>query len=295
MTTGLYLKVLSYNVKMLPGIFGRGDDDLSRADRIATQLLARDDDVVALQEVFDETVRARLVARLGAAFPHRIDKSGDGLFDEDSGLMLLSRHAFAGEPLFFEWDQSGPLWTSDRWADKGVQLARLQLPGDFELVVGNVHLQADYEPRKYAHVRAAQIEQLAGPVGRTLAPTRRPHSVAALVVGDFNVDGGSDEHRAMLSTLRGARDLWACAHPDDPGYTVDPEVNTMAERSDPRQRLDLAIAFDALAAERLGGSPPLARLEARQLQVLRLAEEGRSLSDHDALAVHVEIGEPPAV
>ena len=284
------MKVLTYNVKMLPGIFGKGTQDLARAEQIATALLARDDDVIALQEVFDETVRRCLVHRLGGTFPHRIEKSGDDWFNEDSGLMLLSRLPFAAEPAFFEWDCKGPFWTSDRWADKGVQLARLRLSDTAEVVLGNVHLQADYAPKSYADVRAGQVEQLARVVDRGLVHAPDPERVAAIVVGDFNIIAGSTEYDAMLQTLRGARDLWFDTHPDAPGYTVDRDVNTMVPENNQKRRIDLALAFDTVPGDGPDGPISLAAMKVTSIGVVRFKHEGMSLSDHDAVAVHVEVG-----
>ncbi len=286
------MKVLTYNVKMLPGIFGKGAKDLARAEQIASALLARDDDVVALQEVFDETVRRRFVDRLGARFPHRIEKSGEDWFNEDSGLMLLSRLPFVAETAFFEWECRGPFWTSDRWADKGVQLARLRLSDTLEVVFGNLHLQADYAPKSYAEVRRGQIEQLARIVDRGLVHAPDPSRVAALVVGDFNIVAGSTEYDEALVTLRGARDLWSATHPDAPGYTVDHELNSMVTDDNPKKRIDLALAFDTLPGDGPDGPIALAAMKATSMEVVRFADGAQSLSDHDAVAVELELDAP---
>src|SRR5262249_7376091 len=55
-------------------------------------------DVIALNEVFDEDARKRLVTRLSPHFPHRVEYIDHGLNLEDSGLMLFSKFPFAPLP-----------------------------------------------------------------------------------------------------------------------------------------------------------------------------------------------------
>lgn len=286
------LRVLTYNLKMLPGLFGGGRADLARADAIADALLDRDDDVVGLQEVFDEDVRRRLVDRLGARFPHHIEKSGDDWFNEDSGLMLLSRRPFVAPTTFVEWSCKGPFWTSDRWADKGVQLARVALGNGLEAVVANLHLQAAYGSDSYRSVRDAQLGQLVRVLDRGLVHCHHPDALAAIVLGDFNVVGGSDEHADMLATLRSARDLWAVTHPSDPGYTSDPDQNTMVPAGRPKKRLDYILALDAIPGGGPGGTTALASVEVSSIEVVRFAARGASLSDHDAVAAQLTVRRP---
>lgn len=136
------LRVLTYNVAFLAAtvdlpfpfpdqkiqpndkIFG-GLAELDRADAIADAILRGDQDVVVLNEVFDDEIRARLVARLMPTYPHFVAKlqappvkivpsistfpewagfpiplpdiPGIGentVVPADSGLMLFSRHPF---------------------------------------------------------------------------------------------------------------------------------------------------------------------------------------------------------
>jgi endonuclease/exonuclease/phosphatase family metal-dependent hydrolase len=284
--------VLTYNVKMLPGLFGNGDEDLARAERIAALVRQGAYDLVAFQEVFDEDARHLLLDRLRSDLPHVVTKSGDDWFNEDSGLMIFSRHAFGADPTFFEWDAVGPLWNHDRWADKGVQIARVQLAEGLTLVFANLHMQSDRDdPDEYRHLRAAQLQQLGRVLARGLVKTRAPTTLAALVAGDFNVIAGSDEHRAMLQTLKEPRDLFGETHPDEAGHTIDP-ANTMVSNDEEPQRLDYLLAFDEVP----GGGPdgsrlPIASITVDSIGVRPFEHAGADLSDHYGVEARLRVGE----
>jgi len=100
-------KVLTYNVAGLPQTafsdddFGPDDNYTERADEIATKILQNDYDIIAFNEVFDDTLRDELLLRLAPYYPYVLEEAWQGAADtshrQDSGLMIFSR--FPGDPI----------------------------------------------------------------------------------------------------------------------------------------------------------------------------------------------------
>ena len=99
------LRLMTFNVQMLPLVAatweGVSDDAEERAERVADAILSippnERPDVIAFNEAFNEDGRDRLEARL-AAWPNKVLKIDNGVFDNDAGLMLFSRLPFHNLP-----------------------------------------------------------------------------------------------------------------------------------------------------------------------------------------------------
>ncbi len=289
--TGEPIRVLAYNVKILPSPFGDADD-VMRAAVIAENILGMQPvvDVVCLQEVFNEDVRSLLVQTLDGAFPHQVPKCHDGTwfsFDEDSGLFFASRFPIRERgdvPWhgFREFDATAP-FTSDYFTDKGVFGAALDVGerwgDDATLGVFQTHLQSDHTIRDpHPEVRARQLQECERFMQRFLARTVDPERTCGLFVGDFNVVGErtvdgvleeTDEHRALMQSEWRPVDLFREAHPEAPGYTWDAPANTRIDDDDEddRERLDYVFGMGAVPG-RAGESPtPLHPVEATAIEV----------------------------
>ena len=174
------------NTRMLP--FSSAG---SRADVIASRILAGDFAIVVLSEVFSETGRDRLVELLGTLYPFRVEYIGsEKLHRVDSGLMLLSRvplsriegspqfqtqrvrgntelgsepEQVAGYVRFVEFDDCA---SADCWAGKGAGYVRTDLSGR-PLHLFFSHMQASYGShddaarRKTVAARKSQRAQMA--------------------------------------------------------------------------------------------------------------------------------------
>jgi hypothetical protein len=100
------LKIATFNVQLPSTIMaaGQGQDDraVERADALCDAIIAlpnRDQpDVMAFNEVFNESARSKLLSRLSGSWPNVLKKIDDGGFDEDSGLMFFSRIRFFPSP-----------------------------------------------------------------------------------------------------------------------------------------------------------------------------------------------------
>lgn len=94
------VKILTYNVRMIPETWDDFCCDISNEDRaelIGDLLRTKDYDVILLNEVFDEDSKDAFVNRLGGPYPYYVRKIDKPTDMEDSGLMLFSRFPF--EPL----------------------------------------------------------------------------------------------------------------------------------------------------------------------------------------------------
>lgn len=171
--------VLTYNIKGLPAFIAQGYEEsrFGEIGRILAERQKKGDgpEIVLLQESFvDRTAELRELA----AYPFTA-KGPDSVrsLGVDSGLYILSKfpileqknRAF-GESLCEDWDC---------YANKGVQFARIQLPGvPFTLEVFNTHMQAS---RSFDGVRRKQVEVLA----QFVKENHREGS-AVIFAGDFN-------------------------------------------------------------------------------------------------------------
>lgn len=297
------IRFLTQNVMMLPGPGGeqRGRDLVAAILKASPRY-----DVLCLQEVFDEDIRRILSRGLYAQFPHRVIKCDDGdLFQEDSGLFFASRYPIHDSEEqwgakrrgwgFEEFEESSGLTTGDYWADKGIFGARLNLgtaAAGAQLLVFNTHLQSDPSTvGQYREVRAAQLRQIRMFVARACARLPNKAATAALLFGDMNVAGETDEHTAMLTRLGGPRDLFRELS-KAPGYTWDGTSNQLIPADDrDRLRLDYALAFDHIpdvGNPAFAGSLRACRCLATAVEQLGTTAKTR-LSDHFGVSVTVDL------
>lgn len=251
------LRVLTLNVKMLPGFGG-----LDRARRITRAIRSAEPpyDLVCMQEVFDEDVRGHFVRNLRGEYPFILSKfDGGWLAVEDSGLFIASRYPIE-EAIFERFDGKGPFYAADFWAAKGVSGARLDLselePG-LVLYVFNTHLHAaPGHPKRYQEVRQDQIRQVRDLIAKTLGRLNDAADAVCLLLGDMNVVGedrrsdqlkATAEYRRMLGILERPRDLFREGNGDDPGFTWDPTRNRLTSWDGGRlERLDYILVFDTV-------------------------------------------------
>jgi endonuclease/exonuclease/phosphatase family metal-dependent hydrolase len=278
------VKLMTWNVGMLPGLVGKGAADLRRAHRICDRILAVAPHLLLLQEVFDENARAVFSGRLRAMYPYRVEKCGVGaLLREDSGLYFASRlPVLEGSEVFVSFTARDPL-LDERVASKGILGVWIDLRecgADLLLGVFNTHLHADHgEPGRYAAVRRRQIAQARRVIDRSVARVAGSRRRAVVLLGDLNIVGETEEYRRALELLPDAVDVVRSWSPDGAFFTWDPARNPMIE--DPggaRERLDHVLAW------RLGGGARLRGLICRGVELDRPAP-GKTLSDHYGIVV----------
>ena len=96
------------------------------------------------------------------------------------------------------------------------------------LRLGVVHLESTQRNAETREAQLRQLEPLLAPPG------------ACLLVGDFNFCASGPEGQRMVA---GMRDAWSVAHPQEPGWTIDPLRNPLL-RPGPPARLDRVLVRD---------------------------------------------------
>jgi endonuclease/exonuclease/phosphatase family metal-dependent hydrolase len=235
------IRAIAYNVQFLPGFAAwanRRPHTAYRAREIGRQLASFD--IVALNEVFDDLSRRRLLEALRANAPgsvHEIvsDEPSDHRFC--AGLAIITRFPIVATHQFAystgsEVRSKGIL--ADGFAAKGVLHARLELtapvaPGhETAHPPRHVDVFVTHLESRDPAIRAVQCQEL----GRFVARHRAP-GADAVVLGDFNIRGphdgqlpASSEYDSMLAALNGHgdhsafQDLWP-VHGHGPGGTND--------------------------------------------------------------------------
>ncbi|MFI9815663.1 sphingomyelin phosphodiesterase [Saccharothrix variisporea] len=203
-------KIASYNVFMLARTLYPNWGQVTRADLIDRQDVLAGQDVVVLQELFDNTAGDRLLTNLSDTYPHRTPTVGRtrGGWDatlgdyrdtavEDGGVAVLSRWPITRRVQHVYRDGCGP----DRLSNKGFAYVRLGSPTGPVHVIGT-HMQSEDSSCTVspASVRARQRAEIAAFVAAERIPAGEPLYVA----GDMNVIRAGAEYATMLTDLGAA-------------------------------------------------------------------------------------------
>jgi hypothetical protein len=199
----------------------------THANRVVNALKKNSPDVIVFNELFDDTIRERLVAEFKMSHSHMISSIDFGTNRvippafQDSGLAVFSRFPFkelvektplssfmieSTDKRVFAPDPSGLLSTSsvfdgtgfdacdldDCLAAKGAGLVRIALPrNNLNLVL--THMQADNPPfpnipdTTAPDVRVKQFGQVQELLQNRLPPDAFNYSNATVIVGDLNI------------------------------------------------------------------------------------------------------------
>ncbi|MGO1049602.1 sphingomyelin phosphodiesterase [Crossiella sp. CA198] len=245
-------RVASHNVFLFSKLIYPNWGQDHRADLIDSQGVLANQDVVVLQEAFDNAASDRLFANLSDSYPHRtpvVGRSKAGwdvtrgdytdLYPEDGGVAILSRWPIAERVQHVYKPKCG----TDSFSAKGFAYTRINSPSGPLHVLGT-HLQADDGGcnGKAPSVRAGQLAELAAYVRERNIPASEP----VIVAGDLNVNLGTPEYTAALGTLNARDPERHTGHP----YSYDPQTNSIAKNRDaasPRQRLDYILLLNGHA------------------------------------------------
>lgn len=157
-------------------------------------------DIIAIQEATPPLVQ--LLLSQDWVKDYYISESSAATTVKTYGNLLLSRLPFTlVEHQFAE--------------NKRVLVGTWQINEEF-FHVAVVHLTSDYA-KNALDKRKHQLS--------TIIKYLQQYSGSCLIVGDFNIKG--DEQTEVL-TEAGFVDVWREVNPDDPGYTFDPERNSLA-------------------------------------------------------------------
>ncbi len=220
------LRILSYNVKMLPRIFPHLKHyPVKRAPLIPQYILADSIDIVVFQEMFDAKARHILTKGLKHEMPYII---GPGNlrpkgYKKGSGVMIMSRYPFKFLEKIKYNECKG---TPDCRARKGVILVEVN-DGKRTYQIAGTHMQAGGGRA----IKQSQIEQ-AGELMRQF----RKEGVPQIFCGDFNV---RNNDTAMFSKLLKDCESDAGTLSGELQYTSDHKLNDMYDHNpDKRNTVD---------------------------------------------------------
>jgi endonuclease/exonuclease/phosphatase family metal-dependent hydrolase len=272
------VRVLTLNTWNLPFRLARHAP--LRLSAIGEAIADLDADVVAFQEVWTASGRARLLlagARAGYRHTWHRPRALGG-----SGLLVLSRWPIR-DAKFLPYRPAGlpqRVQHADYYGGKGLVLLTLDPDeaGKVPFALAATHLHADYVPPdahdEYLGTRTAQIVQLA----HALLPVELP----LIAAGDWNTQEGDDEYEVLIGLSR-AQDVAAA---------LDARQDTMIEghpyhgASSRGQRIDMILSRDGRS--RRAHPVSIRRVLDEPLRFGR--DEGR-YSDHAGLLAEIEIEE----
>ncbi|MFE1267969.1 sphingomyelin phosphodiesterase [Streptomyces sp. NPDC058758] len=238
------LKVLTYNTFLFSKTLypNWGQDHRARAIPAAPYFQGQD--VVVLQEAFDNSSSDALKANAAAAYPHQTpvvgrSKTGwdatGGAYSattpEDGGVTILSKWPIVRKEQYVYKDACGADW----YSNKGFAYAVLDVNGSRVHVVGTHAQSTDpgCSAGEAAQMRSRQFKAL----DAFLDAKNIPADEQVIVAGDMNVDSRTPEYATMLADAGLAGADARTGHP----YSFDTELNSIAaERypDDPREDLD---------------------------------------------------------
>nr|AFG28173.1 putative phospholipase [Streptomyces sp. enrichment culture clone 1 MDM-2011] len=238
------LRVLTYNAFIFSKTLYPNWGQDHRAAEIPKTSFFRGNDVVVLQEAFDNSASDALLRNASAQYPYQTpvvgrSKSGwdatggsySATTPEDGGVSVLSKWPIVRKEQYVFKDACG----SDWWSNKGFAYAQLNVNGTPVHIVGT-HAQST-DPGCSAGEAAQMRSRQFKAIDTFLDAKEIPASEQVIVAGDFNVDFHSSEYASLLSdaglTAADAR----TGHP----YSFDTRDNSIASErypDDPREDLD---------------------------------------------------------
>lgn len=241
------LQVLSYNVFLFSkSLYPNWGQD-HRAKEIPATSFFRGNDVVVLQEAFDNSSSDALKANAAAEYPYQTPVMGRGksgwdatggaysaFTPEDGGVTVLSRWPILRKEQYVYKDACGADW----YSNKGFVYVVLDVNGTRVHVVGT-HAQST-DPGCGAGEAAQMRSRQFKAVDAFLDGKNIPASEQVIVAGDFNVDSRTPEYGTMLADAGLVGADARTGHP----YSFDTRENSIAADrypNDPREDLDYVL------------------------------------------------------
>ncbi|GAA2773338.1 sphingomyelin phosphodiesterase [Streptomyces showdoensis] len=241
------LKVLTYNVFLMSkNLYPNWGQD-HRAAAIPAASFFQGNDVVVLQEAFDNSASDALKANAAAQYPYQTpvvgrSKSGwdatGGAYSattpEDGGVTLLSKWPVVRKEQYVYKDACGADW----WSNKGFVYAVLDVNGTKVHVVGTHAQSTDpgCSAGEAAQMRSRQFKN----IDAFLDAKNIPAGEQVIVAGDMNVDSRTPEYATMLADAGLVGADARTGHP----YSFDTSLNSIANYrypTDPREDLDYVL------------------------------------------------------
>ncbi|MFG2141250.1 sphingomyelin phosphodiesterase [Streptomyces sp. NPDC048650] len=242
-----HLKVLTYNAFLMSqNLYPNWGQD-HRAQAIPAADFFQGNDVVILQEAFDNSSSDALKSHAAAQYPHQtpvVGRTKDGwdatggaysaVTPEDGGVTLLSKWPILHKEQYVYQDACG----SDSYSNKGFVYAVLDVNGTKVHVVGT-HTQSTDSGCKAGEAVADRARQLKE-IDAFLDAKHIPADEEVMLAGDLNIDSHGEEYNALLANADLAPADSRTGHP----YSFDTQENSIAKDrypDDPREDLDYVL------------------------------------------------------
>ncbi|MGY3339839.1 sphingomyelin phosphodiesterase [Streptomyces filamentosus] len=238
------LKVLTYNTFLFSKTLYPNWGQDHRARAIPAAPFFQGQDVVVLQEAFDNSSSDALKVNAAAAYPYQTPVVGrsrtgwdatGGAYSattpEDGGVTILSKWPVVRKEQYVYKDACG----SDWYSNKGFAYVVLDVNGSRVHVVGT-HAQST-DPGCSAGEAAQMRSRQFRAMDAFLDAKNIPAGEQVIVAGDMNVDTRTPEYATMLADAGLAGADARTGHP----YSFDTELNSIAADrypDDPREDLD---------------------------------------------------------
>lgn len=237
-------RLLTHNVYMLSTALYPNWGQNQRANLIAQATYIKGNDVVILNEVFDNTASATLLTGLSSQYPYQTpvlgrDRNGWsatlGSFSdttpEDGGVAIVSKWPIEEQVQFIYADACG----ADALSNKGFVYVRVNKNGQHYHVIGT-HAQSQDSACSSGQAETVRARQF-GNIRDFLASKGIPASEVVFIGGDLNVIRNTSEYASMLANLAVSTPT-SYAGVD---YSWDPQNNGVANTNYPaagREYLD---------------------------------------------------------
>ncbi|AYB31609.1 sphingomyelin phosphodiesterase [Chryseolinea soli] len=190
-STSRKIKILSWNIYMLPGIVKvKGRE--ARAAAIGKILAQSDYDIIVFQEAFHQQARHQIHRYLDAVYPYQAGPANRKLLScrTNSGLWIFSKYPITGSHAIIFKNRSG----IDAFSRKGGLLAEITVDHQPIQIVGT-HLQSSGRD----WIRHSQCVEF---YHKLLKEYGRPY-VPQIICGDFNINKkNEDGYGQMLQILK---------------------------------------------------------------------------------------------
>ncbi|NML51498.1 sphingomyelin phosphodiesterase [Streptomyces sp. R302] len=238
------LKVLTYNAFLFSKTLYPNWGQDHRARAIPAAPFFQGQDVVVLQEAFDNSSSDALKANAAAAYPYQTPVMGrsktgwdatggaySAITPEDGGVTILSKWPIVRKEQYVYKDACGADW----YSNKGFVYTVLDVNGSRVHVVGTHAQSTDpgCSAGEAAQTRSRQFKAM----DAFLDTKNIPAGEQVIVAGDMNVDSRTPEYATMLADAGLAGADARTGHP----YSFDTELNSIAADrypDDPREDLD---------------------------------------------------------
>lgn len=190
------LRILTWNIWMMPWFTFQSPGNRRRAAAIAEELLKLDADILCLEKVFDRGARDVLVKTLGSRYPHRYGPANSGFnLKVNSGVWVLSKFPLPRRREIQFRDSTG-IESASR---KGAMLLAGNFHGHpFQIVA--THLQGESGSsytEAHQRIRDRQFLQIRDEL---LTPYSDP-SAPLFLCGDLDTPRHSEGYRFLMDTF----------------------------------------------------------------------------------------------